>query len=144
MFTLHFHKTNTPIGKSIRVVTRGRVNHVSIEINNTVYESDMKKGGCVKTDSMLFDRSTIVESITFTGGNESVVLWLEKQLGKGYDYLGVLSFLWILLPERKGKWYCSEKGMVALAKYLGLSVYNQKQSPNDLLILAKQIKQFYD
>jgi len=34
--------------------------------------------------------------------------------------------------------------MVALAKYLGLSVYNQKQSPNDLLILAKQIKQFYD
>lgn len=138
MLVLHFHATNTFIGKAIRFITRGSVNHVSVEIQNTIFEADMKKGViCHKV------KKNIVESITFDVGNDKEVYkWLKQQVGKKYDWLGVFSFLWILLPDRIGSWYCSEVSTVAMMKYLGITEYNQKQSPQDLLLLAKIIKRY--
>lgn len=137
MLTLHFHRTNSPIGKAIRLQTGGSVNHVSIQQGNIVTEAQMFKG---VTGG--HNEKTIVESFIFEKGDAQTVRDFAKaQMGKGYDWLGILSFIWNFFPERMGKWYCSELGMVALMKYLGVKDYNQKQSPQTLLELCRILKQ---
>ena len=137
MLTLHFHRTNTLIGKAIRLQTGGVVNHVSIQQGNIVTEAQMFKGVTGN-----HNEKTIVESFTFKKGDDQIARDFAKmQMYKKYDWLGVLSFVWNFLPERIGKWYCSELAMVVLMKYLGIKNYNQKQSPQSLLELCRILKQ---
>ena len=67
MLTLHFHKTNTFIGKAIRFITRGSVNHVSIETPDFIFEASIKYG-VIRWHKEDFNKSTIVKSISFEIG----------------------------------------------------------------------------
>lgn len=142
MIKIHFHKTNTDSGKIIRFVTRSTVNHVSIEIGEYVYEAKMK-GGVIRTDRPLFDKTSITSTAIFQVGNiEETIKFLEEQIGKDYDWFGIISFIWIFVPEHIGKWYCSELGMVALMKFLDFTSeeYDQKKTPHDLRLLCAMLK----
>lgn len=137
MLTLHFHRTNSPIGKAIRLQTGGSVNHVSCNIGYVKIEADMKKGV-----HHGYNENTIVESFTFEKGHLTETMkFAFEQIGKDYDWLGVLSFIWNFVPEHLGRWFCSELAMVLLMKYLGIKTYNQKQSPQTLLELCRILKQ---
>jgi hypothetical protein len=137
MLTLHFHRTNSPIGKAIRLQTGGSVNHVSCNIRFSKIEADMRKGV-----HHGYNEDTIVESFTFEKGDLTEAMkFAFEQIGKKYDWLGILSFIWNFVPEKIGAWYCSELAMVLLMKFLGITNYSQKQSPQTLLELCRILKQ---
>lgn len=149
MLTLHFHRSNTKIGKAIRAKTGGSVNHVTVEFSNSIhtgeplfYHAD-KGRGVELINPQDFNRSTVIRSITFKKGKDKLAEeFADMQLFKDYDTFGIISFIWKLIPEEKGKWYCSELAMVILMKYLGVDSthYNQKQSPRDLLEFCELLK----
>lgn len=135
MLTIYFHKTDNLIGKAIRFQTQGVVNHVSFKIGKKVYDADIGQG----VQAYDTKKHSVVKTYTFKGGDiKTAQEFADKQVGKDYDLLGVLSFIWGFIPERKGSWYCSEYAMVVLMKYLGVKseAYNQKQSPQSLLELC--------
>jgi hypothetical protein len=144
MITYHFHISNNPIAKAIRLYSE--YSHVSIEFMGYVYEAvmldeDTGRRGVIKTPVELFDGSNIVkgERIDVLYPRE-VHAFLEAQVGKSYDYLGVLSFLWRFLPHNIGAWFCSELATVSLAKARGVEVYNQKQTPEDFYKTLQWVK----
>lgn len=143
MITYHFHISNKPISRIIRLYSK--YSHVSIEFMGHVYEAVMldNKGrrGVIKTPVELWDNRSVVESETVAISYPEIVHdWLEKQLGKDYDYLGVLSFVWRFLPHNIGAWFCSELAMVSLAKAKGILKYNQKQTPEDFYHVIQFVK----
>ena len=134
MVTFNFHRTETPLGKAIRFFSGGMVNHVSIQIGEWIWEADFKRG-VVKTDISKWNKQhqIVCQYIVYTPYQSTIVYWLNKQVGKKYDWFGVLSFLWAGFGERRGFWFCSELGAVVLAKALNMYGFNQRQSPQNLL-----------
>lgn len=144
MITYHFHISNNPIAHAIR--TYSKYSHVSTEFMGNVYEPIMLykktgKRGVIKTPVELWDNSTVVKSETLEIlYPELVHAFLEEQVGKGYDYLGVLSFVWRFFSDRIGRWYCSEMSTVSLAKGRGVEEYSQKQTPESFYQLVQFVK----
>lgn len=134
MITIHFYKSDTEAGKLIRLFTGGRVNHVSVEVDGWFYEALMYKG-FVKRQTT--NRKAIVESFIFQQSRPDITEWLDRQVGKGYDWLGVLSFIWVFLKQKKGKWFCSENAMVVFCKIIGYTDYDQRKTPRQLLELIE-------
>lgn len=141
---LNFHHWDTLLSKTIRFCSNGNFNHVSIESGLFIYEAHIHTG-VRKVLRSEWDDSTVYTTIEFDEWPKRearMVEWLERQVWKKYDIIGVLSFIWIFLREKKGKWYCSELWMCALMKLLGVwkDEYNQKQSPTDLYHLCLILK----
>ena len=135
MITFNFHRGNKPISRMIRLFSGGQYNHVSIKIGRTIYEAHIKNG-VTKTSQGLWNDETVAVSAPFEFPYEKEAKkFLEKQVGKKYDILGIFAFLWVFAKPKKGKWYCSELAQVALYKALGIkstdSNYQQKVSPQD-------------
>lgn len=139
MTTFYFHRTNNLLGRTIRFVSRGNYNHVSIGINGYVYESNPTTGVTKKQADGNYC-NTIAWHHSFDLNEEEVMYFLEGQLGKKYDIIGALSFIWIFFKPRIGFWYCSELATVALMKGLGKTEYNEKQSPQDFYYLLKLLQ----
>ncbi len=139
---IQFHYSKTLLGFLIRLFSLGRFNHVSIRLGNYVYEAT-SKGGVIKTLYTKWNNSTVAESIEVPLNNEEyqrAYIWLNKQVGKGYDYIGVISFLFALLPPRKGYFYCSEYAICAYAKAKGLiNPEMQKISPSLIWYILKLV-----
>jgi len=132
MITFHSHRSDTIIGKLIRFFSRGNNNHISIEYRQYVYEAVEGKW-VIKTHIADWCRETVVDSIQIQIKNKDVITFLEKQVGKKYDYFGVVSFIFSLLRPREWYWFCSELAMVILVKSQGMSgsdFDNQKVSPH--------------
>lgn len=140
MAIFYFYRTNTLFGKLVRFVSNGYYNHVVIEVNGYMYESNPMTGVTKKPATSAV--GAVAWRLRTDLNDEEVIYFLEGQLGKKYDYIGCLSFIWVFLKPRIGKWYCSELAMVTLMKGLGVhsSEYNQKQSPMDMYYLSKLIK----
>ena len=134
--TFNSHRTATPIGWAIRFFSRGKVNHTSIDVGGLIYEAHWLEGvRRVPVDN--WDRKeTVVETqeIKMTDERyEEVIKWLEKQVGKPYDYMGIKSFLFKAIPQGRNAWFCSEYAYVALAKILGKKFHppSQRVSPQE-------------
>jgi len=126
-----FHKGDSILSRLIRLFSNGNYNHVSILTSKYVYEAHIKSG-VTKTPIKKYDFSSVAEKIEVKSKRElSVIKWLDKQVGKKYDILGVLSFLSILTKPRKGYWFCSELAMVAYSRLKGYygDIEDQKVSP---------------
>jgi hypothetical protein len=69
---------------------------------------------------------------------------MEKQVGKKYDLWGVLSFVWIFLKEKKGRFFCSELAFIALMKLYGVfnDEYSARKTPQDVYEFCTIIKHF--
>jgi uncharacterized protein YycO len=134
MLRFNFHHWDKPVSKIIQFFS-GFFNHVSIESNEYIYEAHIDTG-VHKVPVTEWDDSTVHTYYDFDlwpKREKYVQDWLEKQVGKKYDTLGVLSFLWRFIPQSVGKWYCSELAMVAFMKLhkIDKKYYNQKKSPQD-------------
>jgi len=128
-----FHYSKTLLGFLIRLFSFGRFNHVSIRLGNYVYEATARRG-VIRTLYTKWDDRTMVFSkkIELTPDEyQRAFIWLNQQIGKKYDFIGILSFIFFFLPPRKGWWYCSEYAICALAKAKGKTkqIQNQKVSP---------------
>lgn len=135
MITFYFHSSNTVFGKAIKFFSRGQYTHVSIGVNGYIYEAREGKGVIRrKADT---DLKSVNYVHFFDLDEKAVEEFLKKQLGKGYDWLGVLSFVWRFIRQGRNVWYCSELALVALAKGKGVKEYNQRQSPTDFYYITK-------
>jgi uncharacterized protein YycO len=113
------------------LLSNGKYSHVSILCENDyVYEATFK--GVIKTKKNKWnDKEVHAFFIVESEREEQVIKWLKKQVGKGYDFTGIFSFISLFAKPVKGKWYCSELGMVAYSKLKGHNgeIANQKISP---------------
>lgn len=138
MVTYNFHKTNTLIGYLIRIFTKSEFNHVSVTVDGYTYEADILQGVWVVPKEKNIG---IIKSVEIKKVNDcEVIYFINEQLGKKYDLLGVLSFIWRFLPNRIGRWYCSELAMVSLCKGLGVEEFNQKVTPKDFYYVTQLVK----
>lgn len=98
----------------IRWQTWGRYSHVAIEIAGWVYEAVPFKG-VRKTPAAKFNWDHVDIFVADGYHEEYTLAFLESQLGKPYDYLGVMRFLprWKegIFSER---WFCSELFYIAV------------------------------
>jgi len=142
MVTYHFHTSHTPYAQAIELYSK--YSHVSIEVGGYVYEAVIfdkySRRGVIKTPVEFYERDTIVKSVSLELNEREVINFLNEQVGKGYDFMGVLSFVWRVLPNRMGYWYCSELATVSLAKGKGITEYSQKQTPEDFYYLTQWSK----
>lgn len=117
------------MSKLIAWQTRGEYSHAALfdEDNGVLYESWQTDGVHKKLDWKLAQDDATVDFFTFeqTPGQAGAIRYfLESQLGKKYDWLGVVRFVsrTQLRPDAKDKWFCSELVTAALA-YAGITVF---------------------
>lgn len=139
------HRGNALISRLIRLFSP-KYNHISIEIDGFIYEAHAP--GITKTPVKKWDSSTVVETISIRPiSKEKVVSFLDKQVGKKYDFMGICSFIWVFMKPQKDRWYCSELAQVALYKALGIRStaddYNQRVSPYQFWKGLKVIRKIY-
>jgi hypothetical protein len=135
MITFYFTKSDTLIGKLIRFTSGGKYNHVSIGINGYIYQAKMDYGVTkVRCDR---DYNAVDWLHVWDIDVQRVSEFLDAQVGKKYDWLGVISFLWVFIQQGRERWFCSELATVSLMKGLGKEEYNQRQSPIDFYYLLK-------
>jgi len=101
--------------------TRGDYSHAAIfdDDTNTLYESWQSDGVHKKPNWSAHDDPTVdFFKFAHTRAEAKIIRgFLEAQLGKKYDWLGVLRFVsrTQLRPDAKEKWFCSELVTAALA-----------------------------
>lgn len=130
------HKSNKLVSRLIQFFSKGKLNHISIELDGYIYEAHIHTG-VRKVHVDEWDDSTVIASQTLKISSyrkKKVKEWLDEQVGKKYDIFGVLTFVWAIFDEREGKWFCSELAKVALMKALGIDSkkvdYDQRISPS--------------
>lgn len=133
--TFQAHRGDALISRAIRLLSP-KYNHISIRIEDTVYEAHIGTGVTETSYKTWKGKKTVVakksiEVDLMTG--LKVLDFLFNQVGKKYDVLGIFAFIWIFFKPRKDRWYCSELAQVVLYKILGIRStaenYNQKVSP---------------
>lgn len=144
VITYNFHVGKGIISTLIRFFSAGSYSHASIRVGDVVYEAQYGKG-VRKVAASLFPTTNVKATLDFMADDAqmvSVTQFLEDQVGKRYDYLGILSFLWMFVRQKEGKWFCSELATVSLMKLLDVPTghYNQRQSPFDFYQLCLTIQ----
>ena len=146
MKTISFqsHYSGTTLAKAIRLFSGGNFSHTSIKLETHVYEAHIKSG-VTKTANDKYNYDDVIVTVSFEiedARYEEVKKFLDAQVGKRYDTLGILAFLWFFIEQKPGKWFCSELGMVALMKAFSIPSmeYDQKQSPTSFYRLTCMVK----
>lgn len=108
---IHFYKGTRFFSRLIQWRTFSKYSHVSIQIDDKIYEAKEWKWvvSCVAKKQ---PPKSLVETFEIVCTREDILkweTWLKSQLNKKYDYLGLLWFLIRPKSYRKNdKWFCSE------------------------------------
>jgi uncharacterized protein YycO len=121
-----YKNQNGLISSAIRWQTRGIYSHSAIIVDGVLYEASEFKGVhnkiADKRNDRYFDDYQIILS---EQQEEDLIRFLDRQLGKPYDYTMVLRFITRQQEDRKsvGKWFCSELVFAAVQK-VGVNLLN--------------------
>lgn len=111
------------ISNAIMWISRGGYSHVAMVLNDdSIIEA--WAGGVRKRKNILdqMDINTIVDVFEInTTPDQDIIIkdFLEKQIGKGYDYLAILGFILHTSHQGRiqyGRWICSELVFAAFQK----------------------------
>ncbi len=97
----------------INYITKGKHYHVAILVNGFIFEAKAFKG-VIKTPVENYNPQGFdLVKIPFKVGNceiDSSELFnkLNDLVGSGYDYIGLLTFLFPFIKHQKNRYYCSE------------------------------------
>jgi hypothetical protein len=117
--------------KLIRWWTYGPYSHCEIVINGVMYSAD-SRNNIVRKAYFMQDVSKWDE-VTLNLPSAPIKAFLESQLGKEYDYIGIIfSQIFNLKFHNKNKWFCSELCAAALKTDLGILQSSQRIHPNKL------------
>ena len=135
-----YSSNNKPISLGIKVFTASIWHHCGVVIGDFVYEATAFKG-VIKSSLAEFKsrgKWAIVDAPTINVDLD----WLEAQLGKRYDWGGILS---LILRDRKwqraDRWYCSEL-VARLAEVSGSPIVRSNLkgvTPRDLWVLPLKV-----
>ena len=127
MITLAFYKgPGQFFDKVIRWVTRSPYSHVAVIIDSVCYEADAWSGRVLSRPWEFNPDNWFILDVSRPSDLEVVKLFLSVQVGRRYDYPGIIGFALPWRPNVSQWWYCSELAAAAL----GLS--NTSVSPGDL------------
>lgn len=135
-------KGKSLISKAIQWQTRSDYSHVGIELSDGTFYEAWHKGGVIvsKDYRALHTPGTpvdVYEPLFRLGDREDDMReFLNKQVGKKYDFHSVARFLSRRESPENGKWFCSELVLVA-AEIGGLHLLNiepWRASPRDVTI----------
>jgi hypothetical protein len=115
----------------VRLVTRSPYSHCEIVIDGVCWSSSIRDGG-VRAKRIDLD-SGHWHVIPLHTDPARALAWFKSHMGQGYDWLGVLRFIVPFIPQRAGRWFCSE----ACAAALGLPCPSH-YSPGGLAALIEQ------
>lgn len=118
------YKGTSTVSKSILFFSRGGYSHAAIVLNDGSVIEAKEFHGVQKRKSItdaippkyIID---IYELPTTPEQDEAVKNFLEKQLGKGYDYWSVIGFVVYASKEARksyGRWFCSELVFATMEK----------------------------
>ena len=98
MIKFHFYKGKSLVSKLIKWRTNGTYSHVSIELDDIIYEAWVGSGasGVVKSTNPLYYHTPKTKYDTIEIPMSNYRVWktfLEHQVGKKYDYMAIISFL---------------------------------------------------
>lgn len=116
---LCYYHGKSAISRAIECFTWGDISHVAIRDpnENCVWEA-WQEGGVSKVPSISTNhtRGTLVDiyRVDVTPQQyKNIVLFLDAQVGKKYDYRGVASFILRRNVGKAGAWFCSELALAA-------------------------------
>lgn len=140
----HFCRSNCIGGRLIRLVTFSHWNHVAIELDGYVYEALGSKG-VIKTSCDRWGGWAAVHTVSIDAHSElDMRLFLERQVGKPYDWIALLALPFRKDWQREDKWFCSELFAAALVQggYTALAhtLPNHRVTPKDALIVARLLE----
>lgn len=139
---LHFSRRNSLMSHAVRLMTASKYSHCEVEIDGMCYSAKAFKGVYKQPVRELFENEDVIETWTFANPSFWRVAnlrdWLDKQVGKKYDYLPALAlgFLRKNWANNEDKWFCSEL-IDAGFKRVGMPLTNKdympyRLTPNDL------------
>lgn len=109
-----WHRGNKIVSRMIRLISPN-FNHSSIRFvspsEDVVYEAHGGETIQPKKYRTWKGKSTVVKSIVCYVDEETfnrARAFAKEQEGKTYDWMGIFSYVWRYLKQKKGKWYCSE------------------------------------
>ena len=119
-----FYKGETFVDKTVIFLSRGGYSHCTIVFDDgSIIESKPFCGvqKCEYFTSSLESNCLIDIFEVYTTKHQDKIIkeFLEKQLGKGYDYLSVIGFVVYATDEGRkkyGRWFCSELVFAAFKK----------------------------
>lgn len=105
-----FTRRRLPVSLLIRLVTWSEWSHVEILDGEALIGADMINGVCVTPLAHRLEISSRVALVEFPCADPAAVIaQVRSQLGKGYDYLGLLG---LVTHQRRWQstedWFCSE------------------------------------
>lgn len=90
----------------ICLVTGSKWTHSAIQVNNRVYEASESKG-CIATRGKIGTYGKRVIRVYDCEVNDTrAEMWVQKHLGKRYDYVGIFGWLWNV--HSRDHFYCFE------------------------------------
>jgi uncharacterized protein YycO len=114
------------ISRSIRWQTRGKYSHAAVLLNDdkTIIEAWHTGTGVRKKEVKDWSNIDVYYVPGLTKAEAANVLaFLEAQIGKGYDYFGVLRFLSRRNRDNPNRWFCSEL-VVAAFRHAGVQLFH--------------------
>lgn len=107
----------------IRWWTDSIYSHVEIVVDGIAYGADAWQGRVRVANTSTFNRDNW-DVFEITAIHDTA--WLNAQLGKKYDWLGIMGFL-LFRVDDPSRWYCSELA----AAFIGIQ--DRPVSPGDLV-----------
>lgn len=102
------------INRLICFVTNSKYSHVELVFEGGLsFSSSMMDGG-VRFKTIQFDPNNWDMYELPVQHSKDALEWFEKNLGKGYDYLGVMAFVFKSAKHTKKRYFCSEAIAAAL------------------------------
>jgi uncharacterized protein YycO len=110
-----FSRNNSLASWLIRLFTWSRWHHCGVVVDRGkqgayVIEASGSKGGVVRTPLQEFlDSYSVTEIAYLPCADEKAALdFMEAQVGKGYDWTAIFSFVFKFVKHKEDKWFCSE------------------------------------
>lgn len=109
MVTLLFSRRNHPGSWLIRAVSWSEWSHVEVVLpGGYLLGASAPHGVCLESMDKRMDIASHASLMNFPGDLDKGMRWAEGQLGKPYDYLGVIGLGLHRDWEEDDKWWCSE------------------------------------
>lgn len=103
-----FCKDNSLLSWLIRLLTWSSWSHVAVQHGEMAIQAVWPKVELVSAEEII-DRYTVVEMRIFPAVNrQGAWSFLQDQVGKPYDWMALLGFLFRKDWARPTKWFCSE------------------------------------
>ena len=118
-----------------------KYSHSEIEINSYTYSADARSGKVIKIFKYHFSKDWDYIDVEASYKEEKeIIAFLESQVGKGYDYIGIFTAQILALPfDDPNRWFCSEYNSCALKIVIKeLIHYNSWYNPRRLYNFLKQ------